>query len=416
MSQLEIIENYTIVEIDCDQFDIIEVGTQGAPGVGIPTGGSIGQVIKKVSSADYDVSWQDDSGGGGGGGTNDHGSLAGLDDDDHEQYHNNTRGDARYYTKTQTNQLLDEKANTSHAHDIEDIAGLGALASLSSVNLDTQATGTLQADQFPELSGDVEATGGSLNLTIANNAVTNAKMATMANSTVKGNVSGSDASPSDLTATQLTALVNVFTNDLSGTAPASGGGTTNFLRADGEWAAPAGGGDGTVTTVSVATANGFAGSVETDSTTPEITITTSVNGMAKGDGTALSAATAGNDYVAPGTATVFTAQQNFGAQALTDAATITWNAATQQVAKVLLTSAVGATRVLGAPSNLVDGGTYILKVTQSSTGSNALTYNAVYKWPGGVAPVLSTANNAVDILTFYSDGTNMYGVAQKTFS
>jgi len=31
----------------------------------------------------------------------DHGLLLGLEDDDHEQYHNDTRGDARYYTQTQ---------------------------------------------------------------------------------------------------------------------------------------------------------------------------------------------------------------------------------------------------------------------------------------------------------------------------
>lgn len=175
-------------------------------------------------------------------------------------------------------------------------------------------------------------------------------------------------------------------------------------------------GTGTVTSVSVTSANGFAGSVATSTTTPAITISTSVTGVIKGNGTAISAATAGTDYVAPGTATVFTAQQNFGSQSLTDASTITWNASTQQVAKVLLTAAVGATRALGAPSNLVDGGTYILRVTQSSTGSNALTYNAVYKWPGGVAPTLSTANNAIDILTFISDGTNMYGVSQLAFA
>jgi hypothetical protein len=35
------------------------------------------------------------------GGVSDHGQLAGLGDDDHAQYHNDTRGDARYYTKTQ---------------------------------------------------------------------------------------------------------------------------------------------------------------------------------------------------------------------------------------------------------------------------------------------------------------------------
>ncbi len=105
-------------------------------------------------------------------------------------------------------------------------------------------------------------------------------------------------------------------------------------------------------------------------------------------------------------------QQGFGTQTLTDAATITWNVQTQQVAKVTL----AGNRTLGAPSNLVDGFTYILRVIQDGTGSRTLAYNGVFKWPAGVAPVLSTAANAIDILTFVSDGTNMYGVAQKAFA
>lgn len=43
-----------------------------------------------------------------------------------------------------------------------------------------------------------------------------------------------------LTDTQLTTHINTFTSLLSGAAPASGGGTTNYLRADGTWAAPPG--------------------------------------------------------------------------------------------------------------------------------------------------------------------------------
>lgn len=57
---------------------------------------------------------------------------------------------------------------------------------------------------------------------------------------------------------------------------------------------------GTVSTVSVASANGFAGTVANASTTPAITVSTSVTGVLKGNGTAISAATAGTDYVAPG--------------------------------------------------------------------------------------------------------------------
>lgn len=55
----------------------------------------------------------------------------------------------------------------------------------------------------------------------------------------------SGSTPSYLTPTQVTADLNLFTTSLQGLAPASGGGTTNFLRADGTWAAPPGGGGGT---------------------------------------------------------------------------------------------------------------------------------------------------------------------------
>jgi hypothetical protein len=59
------------------------------------------------------------------------------------------------------------------------------------------------------------------------------------------------------------------------------------------------GGTGTVTSVSVTTANGFAGSVTNPTTTPAITISTNVTGLLKGNGTAISAAVAGTDYVVP---------------------------------------------------------------------------------------------------------------------
>lgn len=58
------------------------------------------------------------------------------------------------------------------------------------------------------------------------------------------------------------------------------------------------GGAGTVTDVSVVTANGFAGTVANSTSTPAITISTTITGITKGDGTALSAAVAGTDYTA----------------------------------------------------------------------------------------------------------------------
>ncbi len=50
-------------------------------------------------------------------------------------------------------------------------------------------------------------------------------------------------------------------------------------------------GSGTVTSVSVVSANGFAGTVATATTTPAITLTTTITGILQGNGTAISAAT-----------------------------------------------------------------------------------------------------------------------------
>ncbi|CAB4162505.1 hypothetical protein UFOVP783_54 [uncultured Caudovirales phage] len=98
-----------------------------------------------------------------------------------------------------------------------DISGLGALATLGAV-------------------GTAQITDGS---------VTNAELANMAAATVKGSIAG--GVPEDLNPTQLTALINTFTASLSGAVPAATGGnlTTEFLRKDGTWAAPPGGGTST---------------------------------------------------------------------------------------------------------------------------------------------------------------------------
>jgi hypothetical protein len=55
---------------------------------------------------------------------------------------------------------------------------------------------------------------------------------------------------------------------------------------------------GTVKSLSVVSANGLAGTVATPTTTPAITLSTTVSGMVKGNGTALLAAVAGTDYSA----------------------------------------------------------------------------------------------------------------------
>jgi hypothetical protein len=244
----------------------------------------------------------------------------------------------------------------------------------------TQLTGVLLASQFPALTGDVTTPGGSLATTIASNAVSLAKMASLAANSVIGNATGSPATPSAISiastptastiairdananlqlnnlienavtiptagttttltvasqksqqftgsSTQTVVLPNATTlavghqfylmNRSSGavTVNMNGGSLLQTMAASsfavftllnngtaaGTWDAAysSGGGSGTVTTVSVVSANGFAGTVANAGTTPAITLSTSVTGIVKGNGTILAAAVAGTDYMAP---------------------------------------------------------------------------------------------------------------------
>ena len=88
------------------------------------------------------------------------------------------------------------------------------------------------------LTGDVTSVG--LATTIAPAAVSLSKMANLTSTTILGNNTGAAATPIALTPAQINAMLPVLTGALNGLAPASGGGTANFLRADGTWQAPAG--------------------------------------------------------------------------------------------------------------------------------------------------------------------------------
>lgn len=108
-------------------------------------------------------------------------------------------------------------------------------------------------------------------------------------------------------------------------------------------------------------------------------------------------------------ATGYSAQQYAAEATLTDAATIAWDVAVAQAAKVTL----AGNRTFGAPTNMVAGAYYGLLVIQDATGSRTGAWNSIFKFPTATAPSLTTAANAKDFFVFRSDGTNMYLVGKS---
>jgi hypothetical protein len=177
------------------------------------------------------------------------------------------------------------------------------------------------------------------------------------------------------------------------------------------------GGTGTVSTISVASANGFGGSVATPTTTPVISITTSIIGLLLGDGTGVSAApeTGTGDYVRANAPTLVSPVVNTGISgtAIQDDSTfaspsstkvptsaavkayvdnllagLSWKAAVR-----VATTANGTLATAFANGQTIDGvvlatGDRILIKNQSTA-----TVNGIYIVQAAGAPVRSTDND-----------------------
>jgi hypothetical protein len=99
-------------------------------------------------------------------------------------------------------------------------------------------------------------------------------------------------------------------------------------------------------------------------------------------------------------------------QTLTDAVSISWDLSLGAMATVTL----GGNRALANPTNLINGASYILIIKQDGTGGKTLSFGNAYKFADGIDPNLSAGANAVDIISFLSDGTSLYGSFLGNFS
>lgn len=143
---------------------------------------------------------------------------------------------------------------------------------------------------------------------------------------------------------------------------------------------PSGSGSGTVTSVSVVTANGFAGTVATATTTPAITLSTTITGVLQGNGTTISAATT-------------TGSGNV----------------------VLATSPTLVTPVLGVATGTslaLGGGTALTTTNQTGTGNIVLATS-----PTLVTPTLGVATaTTINGNTFTTGTYTLTGTAGKTLN
>jgi hypothetical protein len=163
-------------------------------------------------------------------------------------------------------------------------------------------------------------------------------------------------------------------------------------------------GSGSVTSASVVSANGFAGTVATATTTPAITITTSITGVLKGNGTAISAATSGTDYSA-GTSALATGivKSTTTTGALSIAVSGTDFCAATSGSSVLKGSSGNTTAATAGTDYVAPGTATTFTATQTFNGSSSV-----------LAAVFANAAETTTVSATAATGTIQYDVTTQS--
>jgi len=212
-------------------------GADGDDGVGVPAGGTTGQVLAKASGTDFDTEWVNQTGG------------SGISDGDKGDITVSGTGatwtiDAAAVTLAKMANLAQDQfigrvtastgapetaTITSAARTVLDDTTVAAMVNTLG-GATSSGTGGLVRATSPTLVTPVLGTPTSGTLTnctglttagIIDDAVTNAKLANVATSTIKGRVTASTGDPEDLTATQVRTLLNVADGATANSADAT---------------------------------------------------------------------------------------------------------------------------------------------------------------------------------------------------
>ena len=106
---------------------------------------------------------------------------------------------------------------------------------------------------------------------------------------------------------------------------------------------------------------------------------------------------------------ITSAKLNYSEATLTDQATVTWDASTQDVCKLTL----GGNRTMAAPTNNTTGQFISILVIQDGTGSRTLTWNAVFEFASDTAPTLTTTASLGDVFVFRYNGSKWLEVGRN---
>jgi hypothetical protein len=201
------------------------------------------------------------------------------------------------------------------------------------------------------------------------------------------------------------------------------------------------GATGTVQSVSVVSANGLAGTVATATTTPAITLSTTITGILKGNGTAISAAVASTDYApatsgtsilkgngtggfanavastdyAPATSgtSILYGNGTGGFSSVTVAAPLTFTTGTLGLGPVTVGTSILYGDGAGGISNVTIGtGVSFVAGTLSATGSGGTVTSVT-----GTSPVVSSGGTtpAISLAANYGDTQNPYDSKTANF-
>jgi hypothetical protein len=180
---------------------------------------------------------------------------------------------------------------------------------------------------------------------------------------------------------------------------------------------------GTVTSASVVSANGFAGTVATATSTPAITLTTTITGLLKGNGTAISAATVRTDYAEPTTGLATGLLKNTVTTGAHTIATVRTDYAEPTTA--LATGLLKNTTTTGAHTIAVAGTDYsagtsalVTGILKSTTTTGALTIAVAADFPTLNQNTTGTASNVTGTVVATTGGTGqtVYAVGDVLYA